>query len=185
MFLEAGSVRAVGDVKVAMSAYLNSQCSSPRVVDLSIKPRPAHFNGSARLVRVSPSDTETGWSLPFGQQLSLDLEIDAQSGVTQVQVGFALHSIRGFEVASWTNKCSDVELSVRPGINTFRIALRHLKLLPGRYLLDIDVWGDRGDHDRINEAVELEITPSPEAAKINAQYFGGAIVPSATISMVG
>jgi hypothetical protein len=99
-------------------------------------------------------------------------------------VGIALHSIRGFEVASWTNKCSDVDLPVRPGLNTFRIAFQHLRLLPGRYSLDIDVWGDRGDHDRINEAVQLEITPSPEAAKISAQYFGGAIVPFATISIM-
>jgi lipopolysaccharide transport system ATP-binding protein len=184
MFLEAGGVRAVGDAKVVMPAYLDSQSSSPRVVDLSIKPRPAHFTGNARLVKVSPSDAESGWSLPFGQQLSLDLEIEAQSDVTQVQVGIALHSIRGFEVASWTNKCSDVDLPVRPGLNTFRIAFQHLRLLPGRYSLDIDVWGDRGDHDRINEAVQLEITPSPEAAKISAQYFGGAIVPFATISIM-
>jgi lipopolysaccharide transport system ATP-binding protein len=184
IFLELGEIRAVGDIKKVVRAYLSSQSSSPRVVDLSIKARPSHFTGRARLVKVCPSDARSSWSLPFGQQVSLDLTIDAQSVTTQVQVGIALHSIRGFEVASWTSKCSDVELLVRPGINTFRIAFPHLKLLPGRYSLDISVWGDRGEQDRINEAVQLEITSSSEAAKINAQYFGGAIVPSATISMV-
>ena len=93
-------------------------------------------------------------------------------------------STRGFELATWTNKCSDLELPVQPGINTFRIEFQHLRLLPGRYSLGIGVRDSRGSDDWIPEAVQFEITSSLEAAKINAETFGGVFVPSATVSVI-
>ena len=101
--------------------------------------------GCFLMVKISPSN----------------LKIDTKSDTGQFHVGIALHSVQGFEIASWTDKCSDVELPARHGMNTVRLAFPHLKLLPGHYYLDIGVWGDRGEQDRINGAVQFEITPSP------------------------
>ena len=184
--LESGSVRALGDVKTIVSAYLRSQASSPRVVDFLSKPRPHHPIGRAQLVSASPSDPGSNWSIPFGQQLSLDLSIDVQSSVSRAEVLIALFSTRGFEVATWTNKCSKIDLPVRSGINTFRIEFQHMPLLPGQYFLNIGLGADRGfDYeDWIPEAILFEVTPSPEAAAINADFFGGAFVPSANVSIL-
>jgi hypothetical protein len=77
-----------------------------------------------------------------------------------------------------------VELAIRAGINTFRIEFQHLRLLPGRYFLAMGILSDRGYEDAIDEAVQFEITPSPEAAEIDAQNFTGALVPNAVISML-
>ena len=185
ILLEFGRVRAMGGAKAVMTAYLDSQSSSPRVIDLSSKARPSDVTGKALLAKASPSDAGSSWSLPFGQHLSLDLSIDAPSSVTQVELWISFHSIRGFEVASWTNRCSsNAPLPVRPGMNTFRIAFQHLRLLPGRYFLGISVRGGRAWDDYIPEAVQFEITPSPEAAEIDAAKFGGVVVPSATISIL-
>jgi lipopolysaccharide transport system ATP-binding protein len=186
ILLESGRLRAMGDTKAVMSAYLHSQSSSPRVIDLSSKARPYDVTGKARLAKASPSDAGSSWSLPFGQHLSLDLSIDAQSSVTQVELGIELHSIRGFQVASWKSKYCNAPgapLPVRPGMNTFRIAFQHLRLLPGLYFLGIGVNCGRG-WDYIPEAVQFEITPSPEAAQIDATTFGGVLVPSATIAIL-
>ena len=68
-------------------------------------------------------------------------------------------------------------------MNTFRIAFQHLRLLPGLYFLSIGVNCGRG-WDYIPEAVQFEITPSPEAAQIDATTFGGVLVPSATIAIL-
>jgi hypothetical protein len=46
------------------------------------------------------------------------------------------------------------------------------------------ILSDRGYEDAIDEAVQFEITPSPEAAEIDAQNFTGALVPNAVISML-
>ena len=78
ILLESGRIRAMGDAKVVVPAYLQTQLSLPRVVDFLGKVRPGHFMGKARLAKVSPSDANNSWSLPFGQQLSLDLAIEAQ-----------------------------------------------------------------------------------------------------------
>ena len=184
ILLNLGRIRVMGDAKTVVSAYLKTQSSSPRVVDLLSKVRPSGFMGKARLAKVSPSDANNSWSLSFGQQLSLDVSIEAQSTETRVEVLIAVFSTQGFQLATWTNKCSDQELPVRPGINTFRVGFQHLRLLPGRYFLGIGVRDSWGSGDWIPEAVQFEIISSLEAAEINADAFGGAFVPSATVSVI-
>jgi lipopolysaccharide transport system ATP-binding protein len=184
VFLESGTVRIVGDAKNVVAAYLHSQSSSPRLVDLSSKRRALEFPQKARLMKVTPAGGAGTWSLPFGKQLSLDLTVDIQPSVTRLDLIIGIFSARGFEVATWTNKCSNVELALRPGMNTFRIEYQHPRLLPGRYFLGFGVIGDRGYEDAVNEAVQLEITSSPDAAQIDAHHFGGASVASAIVSIV-
>jgi homopolymeric O-antigen transport system ATP-binding protein len=181
VFIDSGRVRAIGDVKNVVPNYLHSQASSPRSVDLSAPPRVVELPGRARLVKVIPSDKESGWSFPFGKDISLDLTIDAIS-TTRFDVIVGIHSPRGFEVATWTNKCNNIELAIKPGTNTFRIEYQNLRLLPGRYILGFGIIGDRGYEDGLNDAVQFEITPSSEAARIEAHHFGGALTASATVS---
>ena len=184
ILLESGHIRTRGDVTKVVPEYFRSQPSSPRVIDLASKVRLLQLRERARFARASPSDAGSSWSLPFGQQLSLDLLIDAQSGASRIEVVIGLYSIRGFEVATWSNKCSDVELPVRPGIITLRIRFQHLRLLPGHYFLSIALVSDRGLEDYISEAVQFEIIHSPEAAEIDADKMGGAFVPCATVSIL-
>jgi ABC-type polysaccharide/polyol phosphate transport system ATPase subunit len=184
ILLQSGCVRNVGDAKTVVTAYLQSQSSSPRVIDLSSKARPDHFKGKARLAKVSPSDENSSWSVPFGQRLSLDLSIDTHSTETQIGMIITVSSARGFGLATWTNLCSDVELPVRPGMNTFRIGFQHMDLLPGQYVLGIGVRDSRDNDDWNQEAVLFEITSSPKAAKINADSFPGAFILSATVSIL-
>ena len=183
VFIEDGRVRTIGDVKNVVPSYLHSQSSSPSTVDLSTKPRTLDFSRKARLVRVTPSDAGS-WSLPFGKPLSLDLSIDVEASASKFDVIVGVFSARGFEVASWTNKCSNVELMARSGLNTFRITYQNLRLLPGRYSLGFGIIGDRGYEDAVNEAVQFEVTSSVEAAQIEAHHFGGALVASAQVSVL-
>lgn len=184
VFLEKGGVTAIGDIKAVLPAYLQSQLSSPRVVDLMSRARLHEVPSKACLAKVSPSEARNTWSLPFGEQLSLDLSIDAQSSVDRVEIGISVYSTRGFEVASWTSRCNDVQLLVRPGINTFRIEFCHLRLLPGSYSFCIGLRDGQGGEEYIPDAVLFEITSSPEAAEIDAQNLKGAFVPSATVSIL-
>ena len=184
IFFEFGHVRAIGDAKAVVSAYLHSQSSSPRMVDLSTRARPDYSTGKARLVRVCASDPASSWSIPFGQQLSLDVSIDTPTSVTRVAVLIGVFSARGFEVASWSNKCANMELVVRPGISTLRIAFQDLRLLPGQYSLGISVRDNRGAEDYVHEAILFEVISSPAAAAIDANNFNGAVAAAATISIL-
>jgi hypothetical protein len=182
VFLDSGHVRAIGDAKIVVPDYLHSQSSSPRVVDLLSKARAFEFAGTLRLAKASPSDAASNWLIPFGRKLSLDLSIQAQSSATEANVFIDIYSAGGFELASWSNRCSNYQLSVQPGLNIFRIEFQHLRLLPGRYSIGITLGGDRDYEDAIPEAIRFEIIPSFEAAEINADIFGGAFVPSATVT---
>jgi len=184
ILMETGGIRAVGDPKEVIPAYLHSQSSSPRIVDLSTKSRPDFCAGNIRLVRVSPSAAEGGWSVPFGQRLSFDLTISAERAFGRMEIGIGVYSIRGFEVATWTNRCSDVELSGRPGMNSFRITYSDLRLIPGQYSVGIAVFSDRGLEDWILDSVMFEVITSPAAAKINAHTFGGVVVPDVDVCVL-
>lgn len=184
VFIESGTVRTIGNVKEVVPTYLHSQSSSPRMVDLSSHPRLFEFTEKARLIKICPSGEQSSWSLPFGTRLSLDLTIDAIS-TTRFDVIIGIYSARGFEVATWTNKCNKVELSIKPGLNTFRIEYENLRLLPGRYYIGLGIIGDRGYYDDgVNDAVQFEITPSPEAAQLESHHFGGAIAAFAAVSVL-
>jgi lipopolysaccharide transport system ATP-binding protein len=182
VILERGTVQATGDVRKIVPNYLHSQRSSPRVIDLRAKTRPMQFAGKVRVAKVEPSDAISNWSLPFGQQLSLDLAISAEASMPRMEIGIGIYTIMGFEVASWSTRCNDVELAIQSGVSTFRIEFKQLRLLPGQYSLGIALRSDRGVEDWIPEAVLFEITTSPEAAKINAQTFGGILAASAIFS---
>jgi lipopolysaccharide transport system ATP-binding protein len=184
LFLEKGYVRANGDVKTIVPAYLSSQSASPREVDLLSMPRPTHFTGKARLAKASPSDPGSSWSFPFGKELSLDVSIEAQTSATGIQVAIAVCSIRGFAIAAWTNKCSKIVLPVHAGINTFRILFKHLLLLPGQYILGIGLDSGRGFEEWFPEAIQFEITPTPETADMNVDALGGSFLPAATVSVL-
>jgi len=182
IFLESGSIREMGEAKSVVLSYLRSNSASPRVIVLLRQARTERFlDGKARLVRASPSDTAATWSIPFGQQISLDLCVDVKSPVTQIEILIAVFSVRGFEVATWTNRCSDVQLSVRPGISNYRIQFEDLLLLPGQYSLGIGLECGRGFEDWIRDAVQFEVISSPEVAAINAGGFQGALVPAAAV----
>jgi lipopolysaccharide transport system ATP-binding protein len=184
IFFEAGHIRTTGDIKAVVSAYAQSEATSPSLIDLSRRTRSDNFTAKARLNRATPSEPGSSWSLPFGQQLSLNLSIDVQTSLTQVEIAIGVHSIRGFEIASWSNKCSNVQLPVHPGVNTFSIAFQDLRLLPGQYFLGIAIRDDRDYHDYIPDAVRFEIITSSTAAEIGAQNFSGAVVPDVRIGIL-
>jgi homopolymeric O-antigen transport system ATP-binding protein len=195
IFLESGLVRAIGDIKTVVSPYLYSQSRSPRVVDLSNKAglRRSHpgplaslrtdFTRKPRLAKITPSSSKGSWSIPFGKPIAVDISIDAQSSVSRVEIALDVKA-GGTQVVTWTNKCSEVELPVHPGINTFRIEFQHMRLCPGQYFLGVNLGCDQGFYDYIPEAVQFEIIPNFEAAEINADNFGGVVVPFAKVSVI-
>jgi ABC-type polysaccharide/polyol phosphate transport system ATPase subunit len=185
ILLESGSIRNMEDVESVVAAYLGNKSSSPRVVNLSTTKVPStNFVPKPRFASIATSDTQGSWSFPFGQPLSIDISIEAQQS-SRIELALDV-STRGFEVMTWTNKSSDVELAVRRGINTFRIEFQHLRLLPGQYFLGLNLGtcDGRGFEVWIPEAVQFEITPSPQAAEIDASILGGAIVGFAKVSSI-
>ena len=99
--------------------------------------------------------------------------------MTHVELLIGLYSSRGFEVASWSNRCSNVvELPLQPGENTFRIAFLHLCLLPGHYYFDFALASRRGIDDYVSEAVQFEIVHSPNLQRLTQIRWVARLCPS-------
>jgi lipopolysaccharide transport system ATP-binding protein len=184
ILLESGHVRAKGDVKNIVASYFSDRSACSRVVDLLSKTRPEELTGRVRLSKISPSDEKNNWSFLFGESLSIDLSIDAQSEVSQVEIFIGVFSAGGFEIASWSTRCHDQQLPLKPGTNVLRIAFQHLLLLPGQYFLGMALSCGRGFEDYVPEAVSFEITSSAMAAAISANVLKGAFVASAKVSIL-
>jgi lipopolysaccharide transport system ATP-binding protein len=183
ILLQSGKIAHSGDAKSVVAAYLNSRPSAPKVVDFSGIVPSAEFAKKARLVSAVPSVKMGNWSMPYGETLSVELSIEVFSPAGRIELALDVKA-RGFEVATWTNKCSNTELPVRLGLNTFRVEFKEFNLLPGQYFLGINLGMGRGFESYIPEAVPFEVTPSPGAAAIDALHLGGALVASATVTRV-
>jgi lipopolysaccharide transport system ATP-binding protein len=184
ILLNLGELVVTDDVKKVLAMYNETKEYNSKVVDLESCVRPRQFLGRARLDRVESGSDDGRWSFPFGQPLAFDVWVESRISVTNIKLGIGLFSDRGIEVASWSSAAADTTLALRPGTNRLRVKYEDFALLPGQYFLGISLQSERGAEDYIPEAVSLEVTVSPESAKISAHRFGGFLIPSVSVSSV-
>jgi lipopolysaccharide transport system ATP-binding protein len=184
ILLAKGTVFAGGEAAKITSIYLEAEISAAGIVDLHNKPRPIPGNGTVQLVGAAPATDQKLWSYPFGRPLALEVQMEARQSIEKIELGIGLFTARGFEVASWTSRCSNSLLSLKAGLNTVLVSYTGLKLLPGQYYFGIGVRSDRGLEDYVAEAVWFEVVISEESAKANANIFRGALVPSIEARLV-
>jgi lipopolysaccharide transport system ATP-binding protein len=184
ILLHFGEVVATGDVKTVLAIYHEAKEYSSTVITLDNCVRPRQFLGRARFDRAKSGSDDGRWSFAFGRPLTFDVWVESRISMTNVKLGIGLFSDRGIEVASWNSAGGDTALPLQPGTNRLRVKYEDFALLPGRYFVGISLESERGAEDYIPEAVSFEVTVSPESAKINAQAFGGFMVPSVIASAV-
>ena len=178
ILLERGRIAEIGQTDEVISRYLATNYSNPIQVPLADKPRP-YGSKSIRLIRACLIAPRQTWSFPFGERLSFDLWIDSDRATDSAELGIGLFSVKGYEIASWTNACSGDRLAIRAGLNMFRIEYENLLLLPGHYVLGFGLRSTQGGvlEDYLPDALPFEIAVSSRSAEINARSFGGALVP--------
>jgi lipopolysaccharide transport system ATP-binding protein len=183
ILLDRGQIRTEGNVQEVLSAYLERQLLSSKVIDLSQRRRRDSYLGNARLTNIATAGREQNWSFAFGEQISFEICIETRTSLPNVEMVIGLHSARGFEVATWSSISSGTQLRLRAGKNTLQIAYQDFALLPGQYFLGISLKSPKGTEDYVPECATFEISPSAMSARINATSFGGAIVPRMSLSI--
>jgi len=184
ILLNSGRIATLGTIQDVLSFYLAKELSGSNVINLSTKPRSQELPCRVRLIQVKTLNGQGSWSIPFGQHVAFEICVQSQSAFENMELGIGLFSVRGFELASWTNRCSGINLALRAGLNVFLVEYTDMLLLPGQYSLSIGLRSGRGFEDYVSEAASFEITVSERAAKINAQGFGGVLVPKVTVSTI-
>lgn len=184
VLMESGKIRKQGAVVGISDLYLKGHLTSSRIVDLRAIRRTVQVASKARLVSATTFDGRPGWSFPFGEGLTFDLEVESQKPIENIEVGIGLFSSRGFEVASWTSTYAGTTLPLKTGSNKIRLDYREFKLLPGQYYLGIGIRSERGFEDYIPEAIRFEILVSKVSSDANTNTFGGLMVPNVNASVV-
>lgn len=185
ILLHDGQIKITGDPKTVLSTYLDSGLSPSSVIDLRNAIRHGDAPQAFRIVQMSTPNGKD-WSFHYGERIDFKMSIESRVLINDIKIAIALYSARGFEVASWTNSCTNTELSLAQGSNVFHIKYQNLNLLPGQYSLSVGVHSTRtfAENDFIPSAVTFEVFASEASARFNARNFGGAIVPDINISKV-
>ena len=131
ILLSSGQLVDCGDVKQVVSHYLDKKLSNSKAIDLSSKSRELKLPSRVRLIEARVVNKLRQWSFPFGQHFAFDICIDSKISF-DAELGMGLFSARDFELASWTNNCSDTRLVLHPGLNVIRVEYTDLALLPGQ-----------------------------------------------------
>jgi lipopolysaccharide transport system ATP-binding protein len=179
LLLDGGSIVEQGETSEVVGKYLSSGITQAETVDLRGMARGMSVRGQVLLksVRMKSSNVQSPWKLPFGEELSFEVEIEALSPVNEVELGVALMSGRGFEVASCLSSDSVERSSLTPGRYKYSISYPALRLVPGLYRFGLGVRSEAGLEDYIAEAFELESVPSELSSSGGVDTFRGAIVP--------
>ncbi len=181
--LDAGQVASIGDASDVLPTYLAGRISLRPQINLRNLPRASEHFRKACITQVAPAE-QKHWVFPFGEPVALDIWIEAQRAIDDIELAIGLFSARGFEVASWTNRCRNQRLSLQAGQNIFRVEYEEMRLLPGQYSFGIGLRSDRGFEDYVSEAAIFEVTPSALSAQFNTQTFHGVVVPTARVVLL-
>ena len=87
--------------------------------------RTEEFRGKAQVAKLLPPEGND-WAFSFRENLSFEIGIMASQQFEEISIGIDVVSPRGFDVASWSTKCNDRFLPLKPGINNFKIEFHNL-----------------------------------------------------------
>ncbi len=107
--------------------------------------------GGARLLscRLTSSDKEGPWILPYGKPIELAIQIAVERRLVALELGVALCTVSGFELASSLSTDAVTSPTVEPGRYEYRVRLPSLKLAPGNYSFGFGVRSGRGIEDHV------------------------------------
>jgi ABC-type polysaccharide/polyol phosphate transport system ATPase subunit len=184
VLLGSGQVVEIGDASAVVAGYLRRNYSSSPEICLKDKPRSSGLPNRVRLSGANVIAPQYNWAFSFGQSLSFDIWVDSTILISSAELGIGLFSAKGYEIASWTNACSGEQVTVRPGVNAFRVEYDDLMLLPGQYFFAVGIRSGLGRdfEDYVPDAISFEVTASERSAEINGRTFGGVLVPRVRLS---
>lgn len=185
ILLDRGRLLTHGAVSSVVDQYLDTGAEQNVVYNLENFPRVAGLRGKARLsdVRLINNDKAAAWKLPFGHDITVEIKVKVTEHLTMVELGLALKTVTGFEIASSLSSNALPNMSLSPGTYYFRACHHNLALAPGVYRFGLGLRSERGYEDYLPEAFEIEILVSEKSAEMNAHKVRGAILPDVSFDI--
>ncbi|MBV8900353.1 MAG: ABC transporter ATP-binding protein [Verrucomicrobia bacterium] len=178
LWLDAGSLRAIGRPAGIVQAYNQQWSNDSRVILLSERQRPNWVRQKAIVEEVSCLAEEgTGWSYPFGSPLEFACTLLVRSRISTLLMAYAVFTPSGFEIASTRAPCEFPAPYFEPGRYKVRVSIPYLRLAPGNYSLNLGVVSELGHEDFVTEVAVFEVPPNERSADHFADTIRAACIP--------
>ena len=178
--LDHGRLVFDGPTQEGIEVYSGLAPTTGAVVDLSCKHRPQPVLSGVRLMSItlaSHNDGQQAWMIDYGVDLELQITVQSTGAVHEIEPGIAVHSGKGFEIASWTSAVTSGNVPIQPGLTTFAFRWQNFRLVPGVYHLSLGMRSPRGFEDYLPEVVRFEVVRTTDSAAHGVDTFSGCIVP--------
>ncbi len=162
LYLVKGELKMAGDTRQVINAYAEHSKQATGDIDLTTFPRRFEGTGKAQLLRLRclQNGSIAAWCYEYGAPLEFSVEFSVASVLEEPEIGYAIFSLTGTELAGCTTHQERPLDRLVPGHYVMRIAVPDLRLNPGTYTLALGISTPGRGVDHILEATQIEIIPS-------------------------
>jgi lipopolysaccharide transport system ATP-binding protein len=160
VLIEGGQVVHDGDVVAGIRAYI-AMMNQLAVVPIGER-TDRIGEGSARIVYIEAQhlDGSPLMTLPMGEGLRVVLQIRAERPLPAICIGLLFETRSGQRVFATRSSLADRHHDLRSGVTTVTCEIPFPSLIRGSYHIHAVVRDEEDVHDRVNQALTLEITPA-------------------------
>lgn len=182
IWMDRGRLRTVGNVTEIVNSYQQRQRTSMDVLDLKAASRSSSLKDHARLIEVKSlgADGCSCWNYSFGDELAFDCTVQISKRLTVLSIAFAVFSNTGFEIASTRSNLLVEKDAMEPGFYKVAMKVKHLRLAPGVYRMNLGLRSEFGDEDFIAEGPSFEISTNGKASELFVDSIKAACIPEAS-----
>ncbi|HSE20836.1 MAG TPA: ABC transporter ATP-binding protein [Pyrinomonadaceae bacterium] len=180
MLIDGGKLIVAGECREVIEAYVNHVAVQEfsDTTDLRVHPgRTKDAEPVFSQLRIMNGDKEPTPTLFAGEDLILEFDLNPRRAITNPTLGIGVDNATGLRVFSVITYYSDFEWTKLDSPVVVRCTIPQVKLLPGRYQLNISVGNVYNQHvDAIYNAASFSIEPS--------DYFGTGRLPTPDLGVV-
>lgn len=158
LLLEAGQLVAQGDVGSIIGRYLDSGCELSGDIDLA--EHKGRTPGCAPLLRrLRMVDAEGGLSpaVRIGGTIRFEVELESIESVFAPNLVYRVFDARGLLLFSCGSRRHQIDPLTIRGRSTVGCTIRNMRLVPGRYHLQVALKSGRHLYDEIRAGIEFEV----------------------------
>ena len=171
---------------MVVDQYMGARVKQENLLNLEKLRRVGEYRAKASLINVTLlNQNKVGaWQLPFGTDIELGIGVKVSGQLPMLELGIALKTLTGFEIASSLSSSVLPVMSFKTGEYYFRTHFCDLTLTPGIYRFGLGLRSDKGFEDHLPDAFELEILVSDATTVLNAHKVLGTIIPKVHFGVV-
>jgi lipopolysaccharide transport system ATP-binding protein len=161
-YFAQGQLQMTGSPQEAIKAYSEHSKQISAEVDLTSMPRRFEGSDKARLLRLRSlqNGNIAAWCYEYGTPLEFSVEFSVSKELEEPEVGYAIFSLTGTEIAGMTTYQEKALDRLTSGNYSMQITVPDLALNPGTYVLAVGISSAGRSVDSIAEAAQIEIIPS-------------------------